>query len=384
MSGWLANLVPFLLLTSAFAENVPPQAQSPAGPPVAAKPNPVDRSKEATTDLAQVDEDFGLQGEYMGRPSRSWLGSDLMGLQVVALGGGKFEASLLRGGLPGAGWDRKTRVRLTGERLGRAAILANDEFTVKVTGGAAAVEHKQGGYLGNFRKWHRISPTQDAPPPYGAIVLFDGTSTNHFTSGKLTPDRLLQVGAVTKMPVGDFQLHVEFRTPYMPHARGQGRGNSGIYVQQRYEVQVLDSFGLKGLHDECGGLYKQRPPQVNMCFPPLTWQTYDISFSEARWNAEGQKVRPARITVLHNGEPVHVNYELSAKTGGGKAEGPERFPILFQNHNNPVLFRNIWLVPRGSVTPYGGPVAMQAECEILRPGRTTFLGGRMTRGVPVW
>jgi hypothetical protein len=114
-----------------------------------------------------------------------------------------------------------------------------------------------------------------------------------------------------------------------------------------------------------------------MCFPPLAWQTYDIYFSAARWQ-DGQKVRPARITVLHNGEPIHVNYDLIAKTGGGKAEGPQPFPILLQNHNNPVLFRNIWLVPGGSMFRAGESVAWASGCEMLPSPRASLL----VRGAP--
>jgi hypothetical protein len=209
-------------------------------------------------------------------------------------------------------------------------------------------------------------------------VLFDGRSIANLQNGKISSDGLLQVGASTKMPVGDFRMHLEFRTPYMPYARGQGRGNSGVYIQQRYEVQILDSFGLEGVDNECGGLYKQQRPAVNMCLPPLAWQTYDIYFSEARWGANGKRLSPARITVLHNGEPVHSHYELTGKTGGGKAEGPERFPILFQNHNNPVTFRNIWIVPGGS--QIGGRSHYDTACEVPATG---LFGRRFSRGL-VW
>jgi hypothetical protein len=316
--------------------------------PAAAKPAPPDRSKLAVTDPAQLDQDFFLQGEYMGDLQGSWHGSRRIGLQVIAVGDGKFDGVLLRSGLPGAGWDREHKVTLTGERMGDSAVLVNDEFELTVTGHQATLRQRKGVTLARIRKWHRIGATLDEPPPPGAIVLFDGSGTSHFQNGKISPDGLLEVGALTKMAVGDFQLHLEFRTPYMPHARGQGRGNSGVYIQQRYEVQILDSFGLEGVDNECGGLYKQQRPAVNMCLPPLSWQTYDIFFTAARWDADGQKRTPSRITVLHNGEPIHLNYELTSKTGGGKVEGPEKLPILLQDHGNPVHFRNVWLVPSGS------------------------------------
>ncbi|MBC7854837.1 MAG: DUF1080 domain-containing protein [Pirellulaceae bacterium] len=179
----------------------------------------------------------------------------------------------------------------------------------------------------------------------GATVLFNGANTEKFSGGKLASDGALLAGVLTTMPVHDFHMHLEFRTPYMPLARGQGRGNSGVYIQQRYEVQILDSFGLAGANNECGGLYQQTAPDVNMCLPPLAWQTYDIWFTAARFAADGKtKVASARITVLHNGVPIHSQREITAKTGGGKAEGPKDFPINLQDHGNPVTFRNIWLV----------------------------------------
>jgi hypothetical protein len=271
-------------------------------------------------------------------------------------------------------WNEKQANPVGSTRNSRSVVLRNDDFEVVVSGESALVKGQRGETLAHIRKWRRISPTLDEPPPPGALVLFDGTSTKKFQDGKMTPDQLLEVGAMTRMPVHDFQLHLEFRTPYMPYARGQGRGNSGIYIQQRYEVQVLDSFGLDGADNECGGLYKQRPPAVNMCLPPLSWQTYDIYFSAARWNVDGEKLAPARITVLHNGEPVHLNYALTAKTGGGKPEGPQPFPILLQNHGNPVNFRNIWIIPQDPNHRRGSSFERDTACEILVPVRRGRFG----------
>jgi hypothetical protein len=165
---------------------------------------------------------------------------------------------------------------------------------------------------------------------------------------KITPDGLLEPGVLTKFPVGAFRLHLEFRTPFMPTARGQARGNSGVYIQRRYEVQILDSFGLEGAENECGGLYRQTRPDVNACLPPLAWQTYDLWFTPPRFAADGTKLAHALITVLHNGIPIHWNRPIVAKTGGGRPEGPEPLPINLQDHGNPVHFRNIWLVSAGA------------------------------------
>ena len=323
-----------------------------------------EKLKFTATDLTEVDEDFAFQGEYMGSVSPDPLDAPRAGLQVVALGDGQFEANLLRGGLPGAGWDRRMKEKLTGKRENNQLILTNEHWRVVVSPRSANLQQPDQESWGTIPKYHRISRTQDASPQDGATVLFDGSDTSHFQNGELTKDGLLSVGAITKQAVHDFQMHVEFRTPYMPNARGQARANSGIYVQQRYEVQILDSFGLEGAENECGGLYKQKRPDVNMCLPPLSWQTYDITFTACRWDADGKKLSDAQITVLHNGEPIHSHYPLKDKTGGGKAEGPEDFPILFQNHGNPVVFRNIWIStwgPGSSETVFGTPVGWNDE-----------------------
>ena len=297
------------------------------------------QEKGATyTDPDNTDADFPLQGEYAGS---GW------GAQVVAGGSGRFSAMLYPGGLPGAGWNRAKRQQLQGSRSGGDVLeLRNDEFTLQVQQGQALLSNATGRVYGRLLKRERVSPTLGLQPPAGARVLFDGTSTSEFVKAQMTADHLLRMGPVTKDKVGDFRLHLEFRLPYMPSARGQGRANSGVYIQQRYEVQILDSFGLEGLKNECGAMYEQRPPDVNAALPPLTWQTYDVWFRQPRWSADGtKKLEPARITVYHNGIPIHWNYALTNKTGGGKQEGPEEFPIALQDHGNPVVFRNIWIVP---------------------------------------
>jgi len=150
---------------------------------------------------------------------------------------------------------------------------------------------------------------------------------------------------VTKDKFKDFTLHVEFRTPFMPEARGQGRGNSGVYLQGRYEIQVLDSYGLEGADNECGGIYQVGAPMVNMCLPPMQWQTYDITFRAPRFGASGSKTEDAVVTVVHNGVTIHDRRKLPGPTGGAiDANESEPGGIYLQDHGNPVQFRNIWLV----------------------------------------
>lgn len=294
-----------------------------------------DKQKLTYTDPSQTDADFAYQGEYA---APGW------GLQVVAGGDGKFTAMLYHGGLPGSGWNGRDRFPCTGQLEGESLALSTTRYGVRVAQGFATI-WSRGERIATLVRTHRTSRTLGLAPPSNAKVLFDGKTADGFQNAKLTDDGLLKIGTTTREPVGDFRLHLEFRLPYMPHARGQARANSGVYIQQRYEVQILDSFGLEGIANESGSLYRQCAPLLNMAFEPLTWQTYDIWFRQARWSADGKtKLAPARITVLHNGIPVHWNHAIAGKTGAGKAEGPEEFPIVLQDHGNPVVFRNVWMV----------------------------------------
>lgn len=195
----------------------------------------------------------------------------------------------------------------------------------------------------------RRSPTLDAKPPTGAVVLFDGSSVEQWENGKMEKGHLIANGSLSKQRFGDYMLHLEFRTPYKPDARGQKRGNSGVYQSGRWETQILDSFGLDGKDNECGGLYSISQPRLNMCLPPLTWQTYDVEFTAARFDDSGKRLAWPRITVRLNGVLIHENVEL-AKDFTTSAplstplDGPEG-PLFLQEHGNPVAFRNIWLVP---------------------------------------
>ncbi len=301
-----------------------------------------------SADPANVDDDFAFQGEYaglilpdVGGPSSVYR---QVGIQVVALGDGKFDAVQFDFGLPGAGWNKSNRIRMSGERNGDVLELKGEHGSAIVQNNLLLLKSAAGNNMGSFPRVIRTSPTLGQKPPLNAIVLFDGTAADEFHNGRITEDGLLMEGADFKRVFNDFTLHVEFRLPYMPNDRGQKRGNSGIYLQSRYEVQVLDSFGLDGVFNECGALYRYQPPAINMCLPPLQWQTYDITLMSPRFDSEGKKTTNARLTVKHNGVLVHNNFNVERKTGAGQQESPDPYPIRLQNHSDPVRFRNIWIV----------------------------------------
>ncbi len=286
---------------------------------------------------AEAGPDFAVQGEYVGENSAA---------QVIALGGGKFHIVGWSHGLPGMADDAERKLELDAQRDGDRVMFDGEGWKGQIDGGTITATNTENSTV-NLQRTERQSPTLGAKPPAGAVVLFDGTNADAWQGGKMDARGFLQCGTKSKRAFGDCTLHVEFRTPFRPGARGQGRGNSGVYVQDRYEVQVLDSFGLKGENNECGGIYTVAKPRVNMCLPPLAWQTYDIEFESAKFDNDGRKTKPAVMTVRHNGVLIHDHVEVpKATTAAGRPEGPERGPIQLQNHGNPVFFKNIWVVEK--------------------------------------
>ena len=307
---------------------------------------------------------FRFQGEYA---------NDNWGAQVIALSDTDLHVVVYKGGLPGAGWDGKHKSLFQGAAAGRFAAITTiegereylaksaDKFSATRTNppegqfdadgfmknGLLHLKQANGETL-ELKQVHRASDSLGKKAPDGAIVLFDGTNKDHWNHGRLDEEtKLLNTDGkdmLTKKKFSDYRMHVEFMLPFRPAARGQGRGNSGFYHVDHYEMQILDSFGLDGVNNECGGIYQKADPIVNMCLPPLVWQTYDVEFHNAVADADGKKTKNARLTAHLNGVLIHGNLEIDGKTGGsrGAPEGTPG-PIKLQGHGNPLQFRNIWI-----------------------------------------
>jgi len=319
--------------------------------------------------------DFFLQGEYLCE-----LEGTKIGLHLIADGDGKFRCVFYHGGLPGAGWNTGDlrllgTVAVDGENGFRFEVTRADSkpenvrlpelpFTIDATWqlnlpqpqqeqgqrrGLTAIKMKIREQDVAFNKTQRRSETFDAKPPEGAVVIFDGTHVKMFEPGatinevQRQPGNTLWAEATAKpFEQKPYTMHLEFMLSYMPTAQGQARSNSGVYIDEAYECQVLDSYGLELANNHCGGFYQVKAPDINMCFPPLTWQTYDINYTPPKYNG-ATKVENARITIKHNGVTIHDNLELLKETPGRKREANEPRGIYLQGHGNKVQYRNIWL-----------------------------------------
>lgn len=316
----MKRLLPLLLLTVATALYAADQPNEPT-----------------FLNPASAGPDYADQGEY----TNTWGGA-----QVIALGGGNFHMVSCPGGLPGDGWNRNSKTETPGKREGDKVVFTGENgYRAELADGKITITTDNGGPW-TMEKIVRESPTLGEKPPADAVVLFDGTGADAWNDGHINEQHWLDAGCKSRQRFTNFTAHVEFYLPFKPFARGQERANSGVYLQDRYEIQVLDSFGLKGLDNECGAIYSQTAPAVNMCYPPLTWQTYDVDFTAAKYDSDGQKVKDAVVTVRHNGGTILDHVDLKGPTPGGQPENPNGGPLQLQGHGNPVFFRNIWVVPK--------------------------------------
>lgn len=228
-----------------------------------------------------------------------------------------------------------------------SAVLAVALLAVSLVGGVGA---------GDAKTPPVVAPGGPANAPADAIVLFDGADADALThrdgsdvtwtinNGALVI-RPGAGGIRSRMTHGAAQVHLEFATPATAQGAGQGRGNSGVYLQGRYEVQILDSYDNETYPDgQCGAIYGQYPPLVNASRGPGEWQSYDIIFHPPTYDGEGNKLSGGTMTVLHNGILIQDHAELkSSTTAAPLGEGPEPGPFYLQDHGNPVRYRNIWL-----------------------------------------
>jgi len=226
-------------------------------------------------------------------------------------------------------------------------------------------------------KWHVHDPDRPKPrvvtsgitfsdvaaPPSDAVVLFDGKDLSKWQHGDGSAAKWkIENGYMevvpksgilrTKDEFSDFQLHIEWATPAVVKGKGQGRGNNGLNIFGRYEIQILDSYNNETYADgQAASIYGQTPPLVNASRAPGQWQSYDVIWEGPRWDADGKLLKKAYVTVLHNGVVVHHRRELHGfvnhRTVGDYKKVQEKGPIELYEHGDPVRFRNIWIRPLG-------------------------------------
>jgi hypothetical protein len=240
-------------------------------------------------------------------------------------------------------------------RLSRTIFVGSLIFAFSLTGcfiwqTFAQQEYKSGK---NWSEPKVVTPSNNNGPPSDAIVLFGGKSLDKWKNGENWQIEngeatAKKSGITTKQSFGDCQLHIEWATPEVVKGEGQDRGNSGVYLMGKYEVQILDSYVNKTYFDgQAGAIYKQVPPLVNACRKPGEWQAYDIIFTAPKFDEAGKLQRKATVTVLQNGILVQNHFELEGETAYDvppKYEAhADKLPLALQFHGNPVKFRNIWI-----------------------------------------
>lgn len=340
---------------------------------ISQEPDEAKLPRVALTEAPESDPDYQLMGEFVGLINAAENQYEPLGLQIRPLGNENFEAIQFIGGLPGQEGFKQHSLQLVGRRHQQHLILSGGPYAIFVHPTDCTIIDGNGKQLGKLDRIQRGSPTMGARAPIGAQVLFDGKDTDQFVNAKMTDDGLLMAGADLKPMFHDFNLHLEFKLPYMPNSNDQSRGNSGCYLQSRYEVQILDSFAQLPKFNGASSLYRTKSPDINMCFPPLVWQTYDIIFTAPRWASDGSKLRNARITVWYNGVKTQDNFEIPNKTGAGQEEQPTLLPIRLQDHRDPVVFRNIWVIDRGESQVAEFPVLSPTDEELADEARAQEL-----------
>jgi len=311
-----------------------------------------------------------LVGDYEGdwsKDARVWPRG--LVAQVIPRGAGTYLVNLL----PEFDHRCPPLAAVEARRDGDLLVIGGDPWSGRIEGGKFTGRGLVKGKTASFEleKVRRPSPRLGAEPPQGALVLFDGSGFDHWVGigkgkdvqevtwqlvdGVMQPaptltDHAFAASIGTKETFQDYHLHIEFRLPLLPDVLGQSRGNSGIIFEDYtfHELQVLDSYGLPGYYDECGAIYKISAPHVNMCRPPLEWQSYDIVYRGPRYADDGKLLQTATITVSHNGKLVQKDLPLpdSPAAERQRRENPDARKvgrIKLQNHGDPVQYRNIWL-----------------------------------------
>jgi hypothetical protein len=303
----------------------------------------------------------------------SWLLNPTIVAKVVGLKDNRFEVQLLNA------FERRADYYFKGNLSLKDGRLQNENgpfrFTIHEASFRGTIHHKFKGKTilvpFELEKVTRVSPTMGKKAPTGADVLIDGKGSldQHWWHGEGKPATWNEISGggfevypkrsgnkkggdlFTKKTYGSCKMHLEFRMPYEPNKVGQGRGNSGVFFQSHYEVQILDSYGFHSGWTECGALYRVSPSKVNRSRPPLEWQTYDIDFTAAKYDSEGNLVDAPVITVYHNGELIHNEQELFEvpqyrevfrKVPHLKGE----LPFKLQDHGHKVQFRNMWVLKK--------------------------------------
>ncbi len=301
-----------------------------------------------------------FMGEYVGTFTPAGGRGVKAEAKVVPGKAGAYKVLLLAE-LPGEGEKKPTPVRIElwgkakGGRLPFAGKVGRAHWAGVIADGKLTAEGKgEGGGKFDLAFTVRKSPTEGLKPTEGAVVLLpiaagppplDAWRNRKWQA---LPGGVVEVRGGSNTTVrgfGDMKLHLEFMIPYEPGRRGQGRGNSGVYIQCRYEVQILDSFADRPRINGCASLYRLAAPKVNASLPPLRWQTYDITFRQPLADKQGKLLKTGKITVLHNGIKVLDDVQFKTPTGSARGTGlADRAPLKLQDHGHPVRFRNIWLV----------------------------------------